>query len=173
MTDGVGRLIVVLGYSEENHDELHPICAERLAHAATVATAADVVVLSGWARTPSARPEAELMGEAWIGPACELVIDPDARTTVENAANALDDAQRTAAREVIVVTSRWHAPRATVIFGWQLRSTGARIGTATPAQRGSVVHWLREVPRWAILPFQLAATARRRTVGLALRSGKG
>ena len=90
------RLIVVLGYSDRRERGLHPICAARLAHAATVSTERDVVVLSGWARTPGAVPEAELMADAWQGTCHELVIDPDARHTVGNATNAIDDLARTA-----------------------------------------------------------------------------
>ncbi len=44
------RVIVVLGYSDGAGDGLHPVCAGRVAYAARVATADDVVVLSGWAR---------------------------------------------------------------------------------------------------------------------------
>ncbi len=63
-------------------------------------TADDVVVLSGWARVPGTHSEAELMRAAWRGAAREVVVDPDARTTVENMANALNDVLRVGAREV-------------------------------------------------------------------------
>ena len=96
------RLVVVLGYSDRAVEGLHPVCAARLARAAEVARPGDVVVLSGWARTPHGRPEAELMAEAWSGSAAELVVDPDARTTVENLVNAVNDVLRVGAREVIV-----------------------------------------------------------------------
>ncbi|MCP5034727.1 MAG: YdcF family protein [Actinomycetia bacterium] len=110
------RLIVVLGYSDRGRGILHPVCAQRLAHAATIATEHDAVVLSGWARVPGTRPEAELMAEAWTGRVSELVIDPDARTTVGNATNSLNDVLRVGATDVVVVTSRWHAPRAAAAF---------------------------------------------------------
>lgn len=100
------RVVVVLGYSDGGRDKLHPVAAARLARAAEVSTEEDVVVLSGWARVPGTRSEAELMAAMWEGSARELVVDPDARTTVGNAANALDDIRRSGAREVIVVTSR-------------------------------------------------------------------
>ena len=89
-----------------------------------MATADDVVVLSGWARVPGTRSEAELMRAAWRGAAREVVVDPDARTTVENMANALNDVLRVGAREVVVVTSSWHAPRAKAAFRWLLLHTG-------------------------------------------------
>jgi len=40
------RVIVVLGYSNEGRDGLHPVCAARLARAVDLATPEDVVVLS-------------------------------------------------------------------------------------------------------------------------------
>jgi len=163
------RVIVVLGYSNDDRDALHPICRQRLAHAASIATDDDVVVLSGWARHPNVRPEAELMAESWTGRSRELVLDPDAASTVGNASNALDDVERNRATDVLVVTSRWHGPRAAVIFRWRLRGTGARVTTATPSVRGDGLHWLREVPRWVVLPLQLAAgrpaPGRRRPAG--------
>jgi len=150
-----GRLVVVLGYSDRSEVGLHPICASRLEHAAAVSEADDVVVLSGWARTPGARPEAELMAEAWTGRCRELVVDPDARHTVGNATNALDDLVRTRVDTVVVVTSRWHAPRARVIFALLLRGHGARVVTSSPAEQVAVRTWAHEVPRWLLLPLQL------------------
>jgi len=134
---------------------LHPICAQRLAHAALIATEHDVVVLSGWAPVAGARTEAALMAEAWAGRAGQLVIDPDAQSTVGNATNALDDVHRVGASHVVVVTSPWHAPRAAVIFRWCLRNTGATIVTAA-APGGGIREWLGELPRWIVLPLQLA-----------------
>jgi len=152
-----GRLIVVLGYSDRRERGLHPICARRLAHAAIVSAADDVVVLSGWARTPGTRPEAELMADAWTGSCRELVIDPDARHTVGNATNALDDLVRTGAGTVVVVTSRWHAPRARAIFTWSFRGHGARVTTSSPPEAVDLRSWASELPRWLVLPLQLIA----------------
>ena len=44
------RVIVVLGYSDGGRGALHPDRGARLARAAEISTADDVVVLSGWAR---------------------------------------------------------------------------------------------------------------------------
>ena len=99
------RVVVVLGYSDGDTAGLHPVCAARLARAAELTTDDDVVVLSGWSRHPERRSEAELMAEAWSGPALELVLDPNARSTAENAANAIDDVVRAGADVVVVVTS--------------------------------------------------------------------
>lgn len=161
MSDPPPRVIVVLGYSDAGRGELHEIGAARLARAAEVATENDVVVLSGWARVPGTRSEAELMAAAWSGRSRELVVDPDARTTMGNAANALNDIQRVGAREVVIVTSRWHAPRAKAAFRLLLRGTRVRIAAACPPEPLDARSSLRELPLWALLPAQLAAVRRR------------
>lgn len=160
MTVSPVRLVVVLGYSDRRDRGLHPICARRLAHAASVSKVDDVVVLSGWARTPRVRPEAELMAAAWNGTCRGLIVDPDARHTVDNAANAFDDLVRTGATTVVVVTSRWHAPRARAIFTWVFRGTGTRVVTSSPVERLSGRRVADEVARWVVLPFQLLAARR-------------
>jgi uncharacterized SAM-binding protein YcdF (DUF218 family) len=148
------RLVVVLGYSDGGIGELHPVCAARLERAAEVTTAEDVVVLSGWARVPDTHTEAELMRAAWRGAAREVVVDPDAQTTVDNMANAMNDVLRVGAREVLIVTSSWHAPRAKAALRWLLRSTGISVRAVSPpgSSRSAA---LREIPLWLLLPFQL------------------
>ncbi len=160
MSEGSPRVIVVLGYADGGRDELHPIGAARLARAAEVSTASDVVVLSGWARVPGTRSEAELMAAAWSGSAHEIVVDPDARTTVGNAANALDDIRRVAAREVVVVTSRWHAARAKAAFRLLLRGSDVLVTVTFPLERRNARATLRELPLWTLLPAQMWAVRR-------------
>jgi len=149
------RLIVVLGYSTgQDGTSLHPTCRARLETAAGLATAADVVVLSGWARRADARPEAELMAAAWTGASRELVVDPTARTTVENLANALNDVLRVGAHEVVIVTSAWHSARAKAAMRWLLLHTGVKVSAVTPDD-GSLGASLGELKLWPLLPFQL------------------
>jgi uncharacterized SAM-binding protein YcdF (DUF218 family) len=148
------RVVVVLGYSDGGGTGLHPLCAARLARAAEVATADDVVVLSGWARTPGTQPEAALMRAAWTGSAREVVVDPDARTTVENLANAVNDVLRVDADEVVVITSTWHARRATAAMRWLLRRRGVAVRAESPPGRSTRAA-LRELTLWPLLPFQL------------------
>ena len=155
------RVLVVLGYSNGPRPGLHPVCAARLAHAAKLATADDVVVLSGWSRVDGAQSEAELMAAAWTGCARELVVDPDARTTAENAANALDDIARTSANDVLVVTSRWHARRARAAFRWLLRGRGIQVTMTAPPARSARAS-LRELVLWPLLPAQLYRATRPR-----------
>ena len=137
----MSRVIVVLGYSDGGRGELHEECAARLVRAAEVSTSDDVVVLSGWARVRGTQSEAELMRAAWRGLAGELVVDPDARTTVGNMANAVNDILRVGAREVVVVTSSWHAPRAKAALRWLLRYTGVKVrAETTPRRSVALVH---------------------------------
>ena len=156
----VTRVVVVLGYSDGSSDALHPVCAARLTRAGALATGDDVVVLSGWARTGAERPEAELMHAAWRGAAREVVVDPDARTTVENLANAMNDIIRVGAREVVVVTSSWHEARSKAALRWLLRYTGIKVRSASPPGRSTRAS-LRELMLWPLLPFQLWHVARK------------
>ena len=99
------------------------------------------------------------MRAAWRGAAREVVVDPDARTTVENLANAVNDVLRVAADEVVVVTSSWHAARATTAMRWLLRGRGIGVRSASPPGT-SVRATLRELLLWPLLPFQLWRAAR-------------
>jgi len=149
------RVIVVLGYSDGGRGTIHPICAARVKRAGEISTAEDVVVLSGWARVSGTPSEAHLMEEAWAGAAAELVVDPDARTTVGNAHNALDDIRRVGAREVVVVTSRWHAARSRAAFRLLLWRHRVAVSTASPAEPFSLRAALRDLPLWLLLPAQI------------------
>jgi len=100
------------------------------------------------------------MAAAWHGSSRELVVDPDARTTVGNARNALDDIRRVKAGEVVVVTSRWHAPRAKAAFRLLLRGSGVRVVAAFPPEARDLRASLRELALWALLPAQLLASRR-------------
>jgi uncharacterized SAM-binding protein YcdF (DUF218 family) len=148
------RVVVVLGYSGDGGAELHPVCAARLERAAEIATPDDVIVLSGWARRTGTRSEAELMHAARRGDAREVVLDPDARTTVENLANAVNDVLRVNAGVVVIVTSSWHATRATAAMRWLLRGHGVVVEAEAPPG-ASLRASLRELLLWPLLPFQL------------------
>ena len=159
MPSSARRLIVVLGYSDGRQSELHPICAARLEFAAGLAEEGDAVLLSGWSRRPGRLPEAELMRRAWPGPEAELLSDPDARHTAQNAANAAAHARELGAREVVVVTSSWHRARARALFRSLLPDVELSVvGARTP---GSPRNYLREAAVFPLVPFQLR-TARRR-----------
>jgi hypothetical protein len=154
------RLIAVLGYSNGG-SSLHHVCAERLRRAEAEATPGDVVLLSGWARRGSARSEAELMAEAWQGPAVELVPSGDARSTAGNARAAADTAIRIGATEVVLVTSAWHERRAASLFRVALRGTGIRLVLA-PAEGPAGAARVRELVCWLLVPAQSALVRRSR-----------
>ena len=155
------RVIAVLGFSGRSHG-LHPICAERLAHAHAVADGADAVILSGWAPRRRARSEAELMHEAWAAADVRVVRDPDARSTAENAANIVAAARELGADEVVVVTSRWHRPRARLLMRAAARGTGLRVVVDAPRGRRPLRLVARELACLPVLPLQLRRAQARR-----------
>jgi uncharacterized SAM-binding protein YcdF (DUF218 family) len=141
------RVVAVLGYSRRGDTELHPVCADRLEHAQRLALDRGTVILSG---------EAELMRAAWSGPDVVLICDPDARSTVDNAANVAKVARRLGARELVVVTSRWHRARTKILLRAALRKSGIRLSVETADMARPLRLRVRELACLALLPFQLA-----------------
>lgn len=127
------------------------------------------MILSGWARRPHARPEAELMQSAWNGPAVPLVCDADARTTAENAANVVALARALGAEELVVVTSSWHRPRARILLKAALQGSPIRLSLEVPRGRRSPLLMWRELGCFAVLPFHLGR-ARRIAADLPVRA---
>jgi DUF218 domain len=142
------NVIAVLGYSRRAaHTDLHPVCADRLAHAQTLASPEGTVILSG---------EADLMRAAWTGPDVVLVCDPDSRSTSDNARNVAAAARELGATEVVLVTSRWHGLRAGILVRAALRGSGIRLRLAPAKGRPPPTLVARELVCLALLPFQLA-----------------
>jgi len=151
----------VLGFSVRGARELHPVGAARLRAAAALARDDDVVVLSGWARTGGEASEAELMRRAWAGAPARLVLDHGSTHTVQNAAHVARVALPLGAREVVVVTSRWHSRRAGVAFRSVLRGTGVRVTPApAPGPRG-LRGALREIAVWPVFALHLVRSRAR------------
>jgi DUF218 domain len=148
------RVVAVLGYSRRRDAEIHPVCAARLAHAEGLAVANGIVILSG---------ESELMRAAWSGPDVLLICDPEARSTVDNAANVAAAARRLGVQEIVVVTSHWHRARVNILLRAALRTSGIR--HSVEAVKGTLPLLLgaRELACLAFLPFQLARLVRART----------
>jgi hypothetical protein len=163
------RVMVVLGYSDAGAGELHPVCAERLARAAEVSTEDDVVVLSGWARIPHTPSEALLMQAAWCGKARRVYVDEDARTTAENAANAVRHVLDEDASDVLLITSSWHAARARAAFRWLLRGRPVTVSVLTTGWSLSGRARARELALWPLLPLQLRTASRRAVTASASR----
>jgi uncharacterized SAM-binding protein YcdF (DUF218 family) len=154
------RLVAVLGYSSRRDCELHAICRARVEHGSREAGVTDVVVLTGGRHGSLGRPEADAMLEAWPGPATAVVRESAALTTAENAARAAAVAIALGVPEVVVVTSRWHSPRAALLFRWALRRTGVRVTTAPARTLSSPALLLRELACVAAVPFQLRRAGR-------------
>jgi DUF218 domain-containing protein len=157
-----GRVVAVLGFSARGGGDLHAVCAARVRRAGEVTTDEDVVVLSGWARSRGGRSEAELMHRAWSGPAARILLDDGARHTAENAAHVARLARDLDAAEVLVVTSRWHAPRAALFFRWYLRGSGVDLRVASASGPLGPGPLAREVAVWPLVPAQIARTPSRR-----------
>lgn len=156
------RLVAVLGYSDGRMPGLHPVCSARLARAADVATAEDVVLFSGWSRGGASAPEAELMAAAWSGRARKVVTDRGARTTAGNAISIGRGARALGADEVVVVTSRWHSRRAHALVRAALAGTGARIALATSDDAPTRSTQARELVSWSLVPVLALVAARAR-----------
>jgi uncharacterized SAM-binding protein YcdF (DUF218 family) len=142
---------------------LHPICAARLARAAELAGPDDVVVLSGWARRGSASSEAELMRQAWRGASASVVSDPHARTTAENAFAVAALARAHGVREVVVVTSAWHVPRARYIFRTAFRGSDTPVEVVAASDGRRPAARLGELWRWPGVPLAVALARRGRS----------
>jgi uncharacterized SAM-binding protein YcdF (DUF218 family) len=147
------RVLAVLGYSRRGDEELHAICAARLARAHELADGVDTVILSGF-------PEAELMTDAWMGPEVDLIPEAESRSTAQNAANVAREARELGASELVVVTSSWHRLRVVALMRAALRGSGIRLqveGADAPRPLGLLA---REAACVALLPFQLLRASR-------------
>lgn len=94
------------------------------------------------------------MREAWRGPDVELQFDPRARNTAGNAAGVAAAARRLGATEVVLVTSRWHAPRAGLLVRAALRGSGISVTTSSPPGLPGPGLVVRELACFAAAPFQ-------------------
>jgi len=148
------RVVAVLGYSARRAGPLHPVCAQRLAHAEGLAEGAGAIVFSGWARPRAEIGEAELMQAAWKGPETPIVSDTTARNTAQNAAAIARVARELDADEVVLVTSRWHAPRAALLLRAALRGSGIRVSTSSPAGLPGARLLVRELLCLVGAPYQ-------------------
>lgn len=156
------RLIAVCGYSDGRGAGLHEICARRLRRAEREAGADDVVLLSGWAKGSSAASEAELMARSWSGSCSRVVLDRDARSTFGNVSAAAALARAVGVKEVLLVTSGWHARRAGALLRAALNGSGSKVGLATTDERPTLGTRLREAVCWAAVPLAALTAARRR-----------
>jgi uncharacterized SAM-binding protein YcdF (DUF218 family) len=108
--------------------------AERLAPAA--------VVFTGW--SPDGGPsEGEQMREAWRGPDVELVVEPTATVTVENAVRTLPLLLERSVELAVIVCAPFHYARTRYFFRKVYGSRGieARVRVARVAPSSRALAW--------------------------------
>ena len=138
--------LVVPGHSRGDH--ISATCrrlvtdAERLAERLRP----DVVVFSGWSRAGGA-PEAEQMRKLWRGPEVELVTEPTAATTAQNAARTLPLLLERGIGSAVIVSAPLHGYR----VRWFFRRLYGAHGVETS------FHAVRIAPTPLALAWELAA----------------
>lgn len=156
------RLVAVLGFSDGRTTGLHPVCAARLAQAERLVRPEDVVLFSGWARRRAPESEADLMARAWRSPARARVVDRGARTTLGNVVATARLARRLGVDDVVVVTSSWHARRASALLRAALLGSGTSIRIARCDEPPAPAYRLRELASWIFVPLLAVVAARTR-----------
>jgi uncharacterized SAM-binding protein YcdF (DUF218 family) len=118
--------IVVPGHARRGR--ISDVCVSLVREAERIASASqvDAVVFSGGS-VRGGEPEAEQMRDEWRGPAVELVVEPTAAVTAENAARTLPLLVERGIERAVVVCAPLHLYRARFFFS---RLYGAR-GIAT------------------------------------------
>jgi uncharacterized SAM-binding protein YcdF (DUF218 family) len=116
----------------------------------------DVVVFSGW--SPTGGPsEAEQMRDAWRGPSVELVVEPTATSTAENASRTLPLLRERGVGRAVVVCAPPHLLRTRLFFRRLYGGSGVdvsfRVARVAPTVRAIV--W--ELLAFPFLPLQLRA----------------
>ena len=94
------------------------------------------------------------MRDAWQGPDVRLVCDTTARNTMQNAVGVASVARELGVDEVLVVTSRWHAPRAAALVRAALGESGISVRASSPPGLRHPGLIARELACLAALPYQ-------------------
>jgi uncharacterized SAM-binding protein YcdF (DUF218 family) len=156
---GKRTAIVVPGHGWLDLDGVHRIsgrCMRLVLEAEELVSsaAADVVVFSGWSPT-GGRSEAEQMRDAWHGPAVELVVEPTATSTAENAARTLPLLLERGVRAAVIVCAPPHLLRTRLLFGRLYRDAGLEVAfrAARLAPTLRAVAW--ELGALPFVPLQL------------------
>jgi uncharacterized SAM-binding protein YcdF (DUF218 family) len=163
--------LVVLGSSRRDRAGAYRIsraCRRVVAEAAQLAERLEpqVVVFSGWAPNGGAS-EAEQMQKLWRGPDIELVLEPTASTTAENAARTLPLLLEHQIEHAVVICTPPHVYRARWFFRRLYAAHGIRTTFKAP----------RVVPTPSMVIWELGAlTVRSRQLRAAeeeLERGQG
>jgi uncharacterized SAM-binding protein YcdF (DUF218 family) len=158
---GKRTAIVVPGHGDVDPAGTHRITrrCQRLVHEAerlVTAGGADIVVFSGWSSTggPS---EAEQMRDLWSGPDVELVVEPTARNTAENAARTLPLLGERGIERAVVLCAPTHLARTRLLFGRLYRGVGVEVAFRAVAVAPSLRSIAWELAAFPFLPAQLRA----------------
>ena len=143
--------VVVPGHGAVDRDGVYRItgrCRRLVAEAEKVAETLwpAAVVFSGWSPN-GGLPEAEQMKRVWQGPQVELVVEPTARTTAENASRTLPLLLERGVERAAIVCAAPHLLRSRLFFGRLYRSRGI----------ATQFHVLRAAPPLASVVWELAA----------------
>ena len=158
---GKRTAVVVPGHGWLDLDGVHRIsgrCMRLVLEAEELVSSvgAEVVVFSGW--SPSGgRSEAEQMRDAWHGPDVELVVEPTAASTAQNAARTLPLLLERGIDAAVVVCAPPHLARTRVFFRRLYRGSGVEVSfrAARLAPTARAVVW--ELLAFPFLPLQLQA----------------
>jgi uncharacterized SAM-binding protein YcdF (DUF218 family) len=158
---GKRTAIVVPGHGDVDPEGTHRITRRclRLVHEAeriVTADGADVVVFSGWSSSggPS---EAEQMRDLWSGPDVELVVEPTARNTAENASRTLPLLAERGIERAVVVCAPTHLARTRLLFGRLYRGAGVEVTFRAVAVAPSLRSIAWELAALPFLPAQMRA----------------
>ena len=128
--------LVVLGSSRRDRTGAYKIsrgCRQVVAHAAQLADRLNpaVVIFSGWAPNGGVS-EAEQMRALWRGSETELLLEPTASTTAENAARTLPPLLERGIEHATVVWTPLHVYRARWLFRHLYTAHGIRTSFKAP-----------------------------------------
>jgi uncharacterized SAM-binding protein YcdF (DUF218 family) len=158
---GPRTAIVVPGHGDVDPHGTHRItrrCLRLIREAERLVGAADaaVVVFSGWSST-GGPTEAEQMRDAWQGPNVELVVEPTARNTAENASRTLPLLRERRIERAVVVCAPTHLARTRLLFGRLYRAAGVEVAFRSVAVAPSLRSVMWELAAFPFLPAQLRA----------------
>lgn len=156
-------VIVVLGAAFRRDDSPSPALVRRARHAAELLRAGRaprLIATGGPCGGSGARSEADAIAAvaraAGVG-AAAILLEPAARSTLENARLSAAIMRRHGWRRALIVTDAYHMPRALMTFA----ACGvAATGAAVPGTRGSVPVRLREAAARACYRLRLSVRLR-------------
>jgi uncharacterized SAM-binding protein YcdF (DUF218 family) len=153
--------IVVPGHGGLGVDGVHRISGRSLQLVAEAGRLAErlrpaVVVLSGWSSS-GGRSEAEQMLDAWRGPNVELLVEPTARTTAENASRTLPLLLGRGITAATVLCTPVHLVRVRLVFDLLYRHKGIAVRYHVVRVRPTVGSLAWELAALPLVPVQLLA----------------